>query len=411
MSWRDSIKIHPAADLFPMLGDDDLVALGEDIKDKGGLIHPVAIQVNDDVPVFLDGRNRLDAMERIGWRVQIKQGKGTRGRPGEWYLLIEGHDGSGCPEGYPAETMDYRNAVFVVDSDIDPVEYVASVNIHRRHLTAEQKREVIAKLLKENPERSNRATAALVKVDDKTVGSVRREMEARAEIPHVEKTVDTKGRLQPTNKQRSAPASAPYDPVQAQEIIEQAEAIADTDCDDDVEDEDDGLSPKERAEQTRGAFLIRADYARDYAYYDGKADAEIIEFAKAAADAWCDLAARMEGISSFKSATQAIGQIKSYAEFCRTNSPATVAAGLLPHEVEKVRNGIAVIDAWLARFVTLLPDEPKSTHAAPAPTVEPSTEATTPPTVPEPKPITTGEMPDIPPFLDLRPGAANGAAA
>ena len=34
-SWRDVIKIHPAADLFPMMSPDELKALGEDIKRNG----------------------------------------------------------------------------------------------------------------------------------------------------------------------------------------------------------------------------------------------------------------------------------------------------------------------------------------------------------------------------------------
>src|SRR5258708_6884226 len=38
-SWRDllakdGIKIHPAADLFPMMSDEELDALGKDIKDN-----------------------------------------------------------------------------------------------------------------------------------------------------------------------------------------------------------------------------------------------------------------------------------------------------------------------------------------------------------------------------------------
>ena len=101
MSWRDTIRVHPAADLFPMMSDEELVALGEDIK--GGLINPIAIQVNDDgVPLLIDGSNRLDAMERIGWRVQIKKGEGRGHRSRSWYLLVEDDDGSSCPAfNYP----------------------------------------------------------------------------------------------------------------------------------------------------------------------------------------------------------------------------------------------------------------------------------------------------------------------
>ena len=84
----------------------------------------------------------------------------------------------------------------------DPFAYVLSVNVHRRHLTAEQKREIVAKVLKAQPEKSNRTIAKQTKVDDKTVGSVRRELEGRAEIPHVSTVEDTKGRQQPTKKAR-----------------------------------------------------------------------------------------------------------------------------------------------------------------------------------------------------------------
>ena len=77
-----------------------------------------------------------------------------------------------------------------------------SANIHRRHLTSEQKDDVTAKLLKAKPEKSNRAIAKLVKRDGKTVAKVRRELERREEIPHVETRTDAKGRKQPARKPR-----------------------------------------------------------------------------------------------------------------------------------------------------------------------------------------------------------------
>ena len=51
-----------------------------------------------------------------------------------------------------------------------------SVNAHRRHLTLEQKRELITKLLKAHPSMSDRAIARQVGVDNKTVGSLRRKL-------------------------------------------------------------------------------------------------------------------------------------------------------------------------------------------------------------------------------------------
>ena len=60
---------------------------------------------------------------------------------------------------------------------------VVSLNLHRRHLTAEQKRELIAKLLKAKPEQSNRTIAKQVKADHKTVAASRLKLESTGELP------------------------------------------------------------------------------------------------------------------------------------------------------------------------------------------------------------------------------------
>jgi ParB-like chromosome segregation protein Spo0J len=60
--WRHRYKVHPAADLFPMMSDEELTKLAEDIK-ANGLQSPITFTMND---VLLDGRNRLEAMERAG---------------------------------------------------------------------------------------------------------------------------------------------------------------------------------------------------------------------------------------------------------------------------------------------------------------------------------------------------------
>ena len=90
----------------------------------------------------------------------------------------------------------------------DPYEYVLSVNAHRRHLTPEQKREVIAKILQARPEKSDRQIAKQVKVDHKTVGAVRGKQEDVGKIPHVEKRTDTRGRAQPARKPTTANGNA-----------------------------------------------------------------------------------------------------------------------------------------------------------------------------------------------------------
>ena len=72
-SWRDVLKIHPAAELFPRMSDDELRELAADIK-AHGLKQPIVSwspgYVGDgekDRPRYvLDGISRLDAMELAG---------------------------------------------------------------------------------------------------------------------------------------------------------------------------------------------------------------------------------------------------------------------------------------------------------------------------------------------------------
>jgi ParB-like chromosome segregation protein Spo0J len=209
MSWRDHIRIHPAAAMFPRLDDAELVALGEDIK-SNGLISAIAIDLDDNENITLiDGQNRLDALERVGLKVNIfKHGE---------KLSLEAIDADG-------DYIDLRIRQPITAIYCEPVEYIISTNIHRRHLTPETKRNLIAQLLKENPERSDRATAELVKVDHKTVAAVRRQEEDVGSIPHVEKRVDTKGRKQPASKPK-ATASA-REPTEQQRAIGASNAKA-----------------------------------------------------------------------------------------------------------------------------------------------------------------------------------------
>ncbi len=179
-SWRDVIPVHPAADLFPMMSRDELLALGEDIKKNGLHTWPVLWEAEKGATVYLlDGRNRLDAMEAVG--LPFLDAERTR-----LDLAID----SRC----------YRIR------GVDPYATVLSFNLHRRHLTAEQRRDLITKVLKATPEKSNRQIAEQVKADGKTVGKVRRELEATAEIPQLETTTgkDGKARKQPIKKKLTA---------------------------------------------------------------------------------------------------------------------------------------------------------------------------------------------------------------
>jgi hypothetical protein len=168
--WREIVTIHPAANMFPPIGDAELRELADDIK-ANGLHERVKVIVSDNKQVVIDGRNRLDAMELAGMPIF-----------------------SGSAELNP-EIVEV-----LCHDEFDPVAFVIGVNIRRRHLTNDQKRDLVALLLKMKPERSNHQTAIVAAVDDKTVASVRRELEGRSEIQTSTTTIDTKGRRQPTKK-------------------------------------------------------------------------------------------------------------------------------------------------------------------------------------------------------------------
>jgi hypothetical protein len=99
--WQQRFKVHPAAGLFPIMSDEELAKLGEDIKANG---LQVPLQFWRDV--LIDGRNRLEAMERAG--VPLPE-----------------------PCGVP------------IKEDADPVAHIISANIRRRHLTKQQQAELI----------------------------------------------------------------------------------------------------------------------------------------------------------------------------------------------------------------------------------------------------------------------------
>src|SRR4051812_47871616 len=110
--WRKDVPIHKDADLFPMMSNEQLDALASDIA-KNGLQRQV-VWLNGEL---LDGRNRLAAIARIKDAARREE------------IAREAREGAVRMVSHP-----------------DPIAYVVSANIHRRHLTAAQKRELIATL-------------------------------------------------------------------------------------------------------------------------------------------------------------------------------------------------------------------------------------------------------------------------
>jgi hypothetical protein len=171
MAWRNHIKVHKAADLFPMMSEPELRELGEDIKKNKQRVQvifwiPSGRSRPEPAPpkgsaLLIDGRNRLDAMEMVGLPVFDKSGV-----PAFNWRFMEGN----------------------------PYDLVLSLNINRRHLDEEERRDLIAKVIKAKPDESDRSIAKKVKRDHKTVAKVRKKMESGGEVSPTEKRTGADGK-------------------------------------------------------------------------------------------------------------------------------------------------------------------------------------------------------------------------
>jgi len=156
-------QFHPVADMFPLMEGEEFDALGADIK-ANGLVEDIVLYEG----MILDGRHRYRA---------------------------------GLAAGAEPRFTDYRGD--------DPTAYVISKNLHRRHLTAERKREIIALLIKATPEKSDRAIADEMKVDKNVVSRMRKKAEATGAVAPVAKRVgkDGKARKQPARNGYGQPTN------------------------------------------------------------------------------------------------------------------------------------------------------------------------------------------------------------
>src|SRR5258706_12112989 len=125
MGWRNVLKVHPACELFPPLPPDELRELGNDIK-KNRLQERAKVMRQGDDFVLVDGRSRLDAIEAVGLPIKVFEG-------------------------------DTPNSKFFQILEVDnPVAFVISANVRRRHLTSEDRHRIIGELLKLDPSKSDR---------------------------------------------------------------------------------------------------------------------------------------------------------------------------------------------------------------------------------------------------------------
>ncbi|HEY2205135.1 MAG TPA: ParB N-terminal domain-containing protein [Pseudonocardia sp.] len=130
---------QPDYQVMPPLTDEEYAALESDIAERGVLV-PV---VRDQHGNLLDGHHRVEIATKLG--------------------------------------LHYRTDTVEVGDDEDARRRARCYNLARRHLSRQQKRQLIADEVNADPTRSDRAIGRLLGVDHKTVGSVRREL--GGEIP------------------------------------------------------------------------------------------------------------------------------------------------------------------------------------------------------------------------------------
>jgi hypothetical protein len=127
--WRQLIKVHPAAELFPMMSDDELVLLGRDIAKHGLREHLVVwtpylsedFTYDSSEEYLLDGRNRLEAIERVITDRKECEAKILK--------ALQVH------YGYRPGSM--GDAIRLFGND-DPYQFTMSLNLRRRQLTRSQ---------------------------------------------------------------------------------------------------------------------------------------------------------------------------------------------------------------------------------------------------------------------------------
>lgn len=162
---------HPLSAAFGDIAADEFAELVADIKANGLILPIVYLDDEQGHKLILDGWHRHRACLEAGVKPRFE------------------------PFSYFVEHADEQSG-----RKMTPAEFVIAQNAHRRHLTREQRRNIVAELLKCNPEASNVSVAKQAEVDDKTVAKVRAGLEATSEIPRLTKTIGRDGKARPARQ-------------------------------------------------------------------------------------------------------------------------------------------------------------------------------------------------------------------
>ena len=80
--WRDVLRVHPAAEMFPLLKESapaEFAELVKSVKDRRAAQMPAVIEetLQRTAMLLIDGRNRLDALEALGCRFALHRPRRT----------------------------------------------------------------------------------------------------------------------------------------------------------------------------------------------------------------------------------------------------------------------------------------------------------------------------------------------
>lgn len=194
----EQYEIHPLALAYPEMPQADFEGLKQSILADGLKDRVVTTGLQ-----ILDGRHRYKALCELASEGKIVVEKSL----GVWQIRAD---------IYERPRQIFQASIELgVRTEEQMKAFVTARNLHRRHLTPEQKRELVAGALLANPERSDRQIAVEVKVSPTTVGVVRRELEQRGDVSSLDTRRDTQGREQPATKP-TKPQSVPQaDPLQS----------------------------------------------------------------------------------------------------------------------------------------------------------------------------------------------------
>lgn len=149
--------------VMPPLTDEEYAELKSDIEQRGVMV-PIEYDEHGNV---LDGHHRLQICAELG-------------------------------------ITDFPTVIRKGMTEVEKRTHARKLNMARRQLNQEQRRELINEQLRETPEKSDRQIARELGVDHKTVSVRRNELEGTGEIPQLNTSVGADGKERPRQVERKS---------------------------------------------------------------------------------------------------------------------------------------------------------------------------------------------------------------